>query len=111
MDQSLFMYLHLLRMDIPQVAIRFLTVSPGFFINDVIQCLDGTTVDVESDLSAIHSQFGETWAVENSDWIFKNDQFVQGIEQDIQDGASYEASYEITFESNELKIQAEEVSC
>ena len=57
----------------------------------------------------IHEEFGETWSVNETDWIFSF-QIASLILNDIQNGSPFNATYTIQFESEELKQQAEEVS-
>ena len=71
---------------------------------------DGTEVSIDSDLMTIHNNFGETWKVERSDWLFQFAEFVNEIAADIEDGASYQASYEATFDDESLEQQANEVT-
>ena len=71
--------------------------------------LDGVTVDVNSNMTTIHNEFGETWAVNRRDWIFSHESFVQEILQDLEDGVEYEASYAATFDTPELEEAAKQV--
>ena len=71
---------------------------------------DGTEVSIDSDLMTIHNDFGETWKVERSDWLFQFADFVNEIAADIEAGASYQASYEATFDDESLEQQANEVN-
>ena len=67
-------------------------------------------MNVNSNMTTIHNEFGESWAVNRRDWIFAYESFVQEILQDMEDGVEYEASYEATFDTPELEEAAKQVS-
>ena len=71
---------------------------------------DGEIVRVNSSMSTIHDQFGETWSVEKKDWIFKHRPFYKEILKDLEEGSSYKASYALSFETTEQEEEAREVS-
>ena len=70
---------------------------------------DGNYVSTNSSWATIHNDFGETWAVQEEDWMFSF-KIANLISKDIQSGSPYTAKYTAEFESDELKAQAEEVN-
>ena len=70
---------------------------------------DGNYISTNSSWATIHNDFGETWAVQEEDWMFSF-KIANLISKDIQSGSPYTAKYTADFESDELKAQAEEVN-
>ena len=77
--------------------------------NHLLASLDGTTVNITSNMTIIHHQFGETWALNRRYWIFQYESFVQEILQDMADGVDYKVSNEATFDSPEEEEKARKV--
>ena len=72
---------------------------------------DGETLDAASDLATIHERFGETWAVERQDWLFKNDIIAVEISKELDaKSRTYEAKYQYEFTDENLREKANEVS-
>ena len=70
---------------------------------------DGNTVPTISQLSVIHDEFGESWAVSEEDSLFSPEVSAM-IHEDISKGSPYTPVYTAQFQSEELKTAAEEVS-
>ena len=71
---------------------------------------DGTVVPPDSDPYTIHDQFGETWKVDESDWLFNLYAHTVQIQNDNENGAGLVPVLEPHFASDEKRIEAENVS-
>ena len=79
--------------------------------NSFLKCaLDGTVVPVGSDPYVIHDQFGETWKVEESDWLFNLYAHSVQIKNDTENGVGFVPVLEPHFASDGKRIEAENVS-
>ena len=65
-------------------------------------------VATNSSLDVIHNEFGETWKVEEADWLFSDDIAVL-IKDDITAGSPFTPIYTLEFDDDNLRQQAEEV--
>ena len=70
---------------------------------------DGTVLPTSCTMNEIHHKFGESWRVEEDDWLFSM-QFALKIATDIDRGMPYEPSYEPTFSSKEEEREIKDVS-
>ncbi|XP_063723528.1 uncharacterized protein LOC134851395 isoform X2 [Symsagittifera roscoffensis] len=68
---------------------------------------DGTVVPVGSDPYVIHDQFGETWKVEESDWLFNLYAHSVQIKNDTENGVGFVPVLEPHFASDGKRIEAE----
>ena len=71
--------------------------------------LDGLTLPPDSNLSFIHTDFGNTWEVSRDFWLFSSSA-IRNIASDIERGSPYSPVYEAQFQDEQLKEIAEEVS-
>ena len=72
--------------------------------------LDGTVVPPDSDPYTIHDQFGESWKVDKTDWLFNLYAHTVQIQNDNKNGAGLVPVLEPHFASDEKRIEAENVS-
>merc|ERR1712150_131223 len=69
---------------------------------------DGTVVTIaEEDFETLHSEFGESWRVEQSDWLFHTADIVSDISDDVSTGSpGFVPRYEVVFNTPQEEANA-----
>ncbi|XP_075249863.1 defecation cycle abnormal dec-7-like isoform X2 [Convolutriloba macropyga] len=68
---------------------------------------DGSVMNTTADLQQVHDIFGESWKVSDQrDWLFSTQEFINAIQQDIEDDFGFLPSYEMNFASEDFRNQA-----
>ena len=65
-------------------------------------------IPIDSTLEVIDAQFGDSWEVPVEDWLFSGERAIN-VRNDIVAGSPFTPVYTPEFESEELRVQAEEV--
>ena len=73
-------------------------------------CSDGTAYANDTDHTALHYGFGESYRVARVEWLFASPEIIGVVEADIASGEPFTPRYEATFESEEQRQAVMEVS-
>ena len=58
----------------------------------------------------LHNQFGESWRVDESDWLFQSEPIKNELADDITTGsAGFQPRYDIVFDNELIRLAAVEV--